>query len=248
MDNISVLIVEDTPSESEALQKMLLSNGFTVAGIAGNHREALQMILSVKVDVAIIDVFLEGAPEGITFAETINTLPDMACPFVFLTNSTDRSVFDRARLTKPYSFLLKPFNALEVIYALEMALEKFYGQQDVFHSDVQDTVISREFLFIKKNDALRKVALSAILYIEVEERYCTIYTESGKYVIMISLTRIVGLLDPARFCRTHRKYIVNLEKILEIQQTDHLLLLEGDHLIPVSEKYRDFIHRLRTLK
>ena len=59
-------------------------------------------------------------------------------------------IFERAKLTKPFSFLMKPFNELEILYALEMAFEKFYEQTNVFMGDDEDTIISTDYLFIKK--------------------------------------------------------------------------------------------------
>jgi two-component system, LytTR family, response regulator len=248
MEKVSVLIIEDTPAESNALIQVLEAHEYSVVGVARSHQEALELFYTNKVDILVIDIFLNGIPEGISFAETINSVPNAARPFVFLTSSTDRGIFERAKLTRPFSFLLKPFNELEVLYALEMAVEKFYTQVNVFQGDEQDTVISKDYLFIKKNDSLKKVRVADIVYIEVEERYCTIRTESEKFVIHISLTKIIELLDPALFSRTHRNFIVNLEKIEEIQPSDNLVILTGKHLIPVSEKYKDFLQRFRTLK
>lgn len=248
MDNVTVLIIEDNPAESAALVKVLEAHQYAIAGIARSHQEALELFYRSKVDILIIDVFLNGVPDGIAFAETINHVPNASKPFVFLTSSTDRAIFERAKLTRPFSFLLKPFNELEVLYALEMAVEKFYAQTDAFSEEEHSTVISNDYLFIKKNDALKKVLTSAILYIEVEERYCTIHTATEKFVLLISLTKITELLDSSRFCRTHRNFIVNLEQIEEIQTSDNLLVLTGKHHIPMSEKYKDFIQKFRLLK
>ena len=134
MDNINILIIEDTPEQSDALIKVLLENNYTVVGVARNFTDALKLFYANTIDIIIIDVFLDGKPDGITFAETINIVPNGQKPFVFLTSSKDRHIFDRAKLTKPFSFLLKPFNELEILYALEMAVEKFYEQTNVFHS------------------------------------------------------------------------------------------------------------------
>jgi two-component system LytT family response regulator len=248
MDQISVLIVEDTPAESEALISTLNANQFHVVGVARSHQEALKLFFANKVDIIVIDIFLNGIPEGITFAETINSIPDAGRPFVFLTSSTDRSVFDRAKLTKPYSFLLKPFNPLEIIYALEMAIEKFYDQTDVFQGDQEDTVISSEFLFIKKKDILKKVGVSEIVNIEVEERYCTIFTENDKFVIQISLSKILEQLDSTKFFRTHRNHIVNSDRIMEIQPADNLLVLSNNQYIPISDHYKDVLQQFKFLK
>jgi two-component system LytT family response regulator len=248
MDKINILLIEDTKSEEEALSSVLLENDYNIVGVATNYTEALTLFYQHKVDLVIIDVFLNGQPEGITFAETITITPNVAKPFVFLTSSKDRQIFERAKLTKPFSFLLKPFNELEVLYAIEMAIEKFYEQTNVFLSEEQDTVIGNSHLFIKKKNALKKVALQDIIYIEVEERYCNIITSNENYLVALSLTKITEFLDTNTFAKTHRNYIVNTNKISEIILSENLIILEGNYKITLSEKYKDFIHKYKILK
>src|SRR6187431_3264215 len=122
MDNINVLIIEDNPQQSDALSKTLIANNYNILGIARNYKDALTLFYKNTIDIVIIDVFLDGIPDGITFAETINIIPNMAKPFVFLTSSQNRQIFDRAKLTNPFCFLMKPYNELEILYALEMAV------------------------------------------------------------------------------------------------------------------------------
>ena len=248
MDNINVLIIEDLPADSDALVKVLTENNYTVVGVATKYSEALSMFYKNTVDIIIIDVFLEGKPDGIAFAETISIIPNAIKPFVFLTSSKDRQIFERAKLTHPFSFLLKPFNELEILYAIEMAVEKFYAQTNVFFNEDQNTVISKDYLFIKKKNSLKKVLIADVLYIEVEERYCNVVTESEKFVILISLTKIIELLDANKFCRTHRNFIVNAEKIEEILVSDNLIILKGNHKIILSDKYKDLTKRFHILK
>ena len=248
MDNINVLIIEDTVAESDALVKVLSENNYNIVGIAQTYQDALTMFYQNTIDIVVIDVFLDGKPDGITFAETINIVPNGVKPFVFLTSSKDRQIFERAKLTRPFSFLMKPFNELEILYALEMAVEKFYEQTNVFHSEDQNTVISNDTLFIKKNKSLKKVKIEDIVYIEVEDRYCNIITDVEKFVILISLTKIIHLLDPVKFCQTHRNYIVNISKIEEIIVNDNLVILKGNHKVTLSDKYKDFVKNFRILK
>lgn len=248
MEKIKVLIVEDTVAESDKLIDTLTSSQFEIVGVARSHQEALQLFYGNKVDIVVIDIFLNGIPEGITFAETLNNVPESSRPFVFLTSSTDRSIFERAKLTKPYSFLLKPFNPLEVLYALEMAIEKFYDQPDTFLGDEEDTVISSEFLFIKKKDSLKKVAVSDIINIEVEERYCSIFAGTEKFVIQISLTKVTSLLDSSKFYRVHRNHIVNMYEIEEIQPSDGLLIMSNKAVIPISDHYKEVLNQFKIIK
>lgn len=248
MDNVNVLIVEDTQAESDALIKVLEANNYNIIGVATSFKEALEVFYNKPVDIVVLDIFLNGNPDGISFAETISVTPNTSKPFVFLTSSTDRKIFERAKLTQPFSYLMKPFNELEILYALEMAVEKFYAQPDVFLGDKEDTIISSEYLFIKKGKSLKKVLLTDIIYIEVEEKYCNIITEKEKFVILISLTKISKLLDDVIFSRTHRNFIVNTEKIIEIIPADNLIILSGNHQATLSDTYKDILKKVRTLK
>jgi two-component system LytT family response regulator len=247
MDNINVLIIEDTLEQSDALSLILQNNNYNIVGVAKSYADALTLFYKNTVDIIIIDVFLDGKPDGITFAETINIVPNACKPFVFLTSSQDRQIFERAKLTKPFSFLMKPFNELEIIYALEMAVEKFYEQTNVFLSEDQNTVIGNDYMFIKKKNTLKKVSLKEIIYIEVEDRYCNIITEKEKFVILISLTKISELLDKNKFIRTHRNYIINYDTIEEIILSDNLVILKGNRKINLSDNYKDFIKKIKIL-
>ena len=99
----------------------------------------------------------------------------------------------------------------------------------------------------KMKKSLKKVALTDILYIEVENRYCNIITEKEKFVILISLTKISELLDKNKFIKTHRNTIVNSAKIEEIFLTDNLIILKGNHRINLSDTYKDFIKNMNIL-
>lgn len=248
MDSINILIIEDSPSESAPLVKTLLANDYNVVGVATNFKDALELFLKSKVDVLIIDIFLNGVPDGIVFAEAITLIPNALKPFVFLSSSRDRQIFERAKLTRPYSFLMKPFNELEILYAIEIALEKFYNQVNVFSNDARSTVISEQYMYIKKNNSLKKVLISTILYIEVEDRYCKIITEKEIFLILISLTKIAELLDAEIFIQTSRNSIVNSLRIIEIVLIDNIVILEGNHKVVLNDKYKNFTKNFNILK
>ncbi len=247
MHNVNVLIVEDTPSVSDALVQTLESNSYSVVGVAKTFKDALELYQSTEPDILIIDIFLNGTPDGINFAEFVGANLNSSKPFVFLTSSTDRSIFERAKLTQPFSFLLKPFNELELLYAIEMALEKFYDQKDVFLGDEEDTVITDDYFFIKKGKSLKKVSIVDIIYIEVEDKYCNIITVQEKFVVLISLTKISKLLNAKIFFKTHRNFIVNINHIKEIVLSDNLIVLTGNNTATLSDNYKDIIKKIKTL-
>jgi two-component system, LytTR family, response regulator len=247
MDKINILVIEDTKAESDLLLESLHANGYHVVGVATNYIDALKLFYQEKIDLVIVDVFLNGQPDGITFAETITITPDILKPFVFLTSSNDRQVFERAKLTKPFAFLLKPFNELEVVYAIEMAIEKFYEQQHVFTSEEKRAIITKDYLFIKKKNALKKVSITDIIYVAVEERYCNIITQKENFLVALSLLKVMEILGHD-FIRTHRNYLVNTTKIIEIFPTDNLIILQDNHKVNFSDNYKSIIQNLPLLK
>ena len=248
MHKVNILVIEDTESEEQALVDVLQDNDYNIVGVAKNYSEALSLFYSENIDLIIIDIFLNGQPDGITFAETITLTPNISKPFVFLTSSKDREIFERAKLTKPYSFLMKPFNELEVLFAIEMAIEKFYEQINSFYSSDNNSVIGSNYLFIKKKNSLKKVSFDDIVYIEVEERYCTVITLNDRFLVTLSLTKILAVLDENKFKRTHRNFIVNINKINEIILNENLILLDGNYKITLSDNYKEFVHKFKILK
>lgn len=249
MDNINVFIVEDNKEQSEALVEVLEANSYNVVGVVNNFKDALATYINRKdIDIVIIDIFLGEHPDGISFAETINTLPQTKKPFLFLTSSVDKELFERAKAAMPFNYMVKPFNELELLFSISNAMEKFYDQNEAFTNDSQDTIITEEYLYIQKGKSLKKVLISEILYIEVEGRYSNIITEKGKFIILISLTKISELLKPSLFGRVSRNFIVNLQKIEEIFPNDNLIILTGDHKVTFSEKYKDVLKKHIVLK
>lgn len=246
MEKVRVLLLEDLTPEGEALISLLEQHNYEIAGWGRTLSEVLQLMHSVAFDIAIIDVYLNDLPEGIAFAETLNAHPQLSKPFVFLTSSKDRAIFERAKLTRPFAFLLKPFNDLEVLYALEMALEKFYDQEDVLEDD-DAGLITENHLFIKKKGALHKVMFPSISHIEVDERYCTLFCGNEKYVVQKSLKQMEALLKPHGFVRTHRKFLVQKQKIQQIILGEDTILLDGGHSVPISDNYKDLTKDLNIL-
>lgn len=247
MNKVNILLIEDSKEVSDSLKALLESNDFNVIAVAENYKDALKVFYDEPIDLVIIDVFLNGVPDGVTFAETISTVPGKLKPFIFLTSSKDRRIFERAKLTSPFGFLLKPFNELEVIYAIEMALEKFYDQGMALTGETKNVVINDDHLFIKKNRSLKKVFIKDILYVEVEKRYCNVHTASERFVVLISLVKIASLFEKHRFIRTHRNFLVNANMIEEIILNEDTILLKGNQSVPLSDNYKKLTKDLNLL-
>ena len=241
MKKISIQIIEDNAEEAEKLRRYLEKCNYEVSGIADNLKDALGLFYAQKPDMVIVDIFLQDKPDGIVFAEKINENHTTRKPFVFLTGATDRNTFEVAKLTAPFSYLLKPFNELELLYAIELAVEKFANEIGVFSSEQYPYVIINESFFIKKRDFLVKVPVNSITHIEVKGKYLSIYSDSNSFLVQLSLTELLRRLPEKQFIRVNRSVAVNLDKVVSISTVDDQMILDNDKKILISRRNKESI-------
>lgn len=236
---IRILILEDNIQQAASIKEALENLGYEVTAVANNLKDALGYFYSQKPDMVIIDIFLNGAPEGIEFAERINENFRSVKPFVFLTSSVDRLTFEKARLTGPYSYLIKPFNILEIQFAIELAIERFANAPGIFSIHQKNGVLVDNFFFIRKKEAFVKVVFESIEYIEVEGKYVTIIANQESYLLEMSLKQLSQKLPNNLFFQIHRNYIVNMQMITKLDLEYTQLVLKSGKAIPVSRRFKD---------
>ncbi len=98
--------------------------------------------------------------------------------------------------------------------------------------------LHHDFLFIKKKRCIHKIFLKDIYYLEIQDKYCSIYTEQTHFIIKLSLVKIKKLIIHKPFIQVHRKYMVNIDKIKQIYIEDNLIILENNSRIILSERYK----------
>jgi DNA-binding NarL/FixJ family response regulator len=123
----SILIVEDEPLIAEDIQGYLEESGFSVTGIANSGMEALDLLAIQLPDALLLDINLGAPPDGIELATIIRNRYDV--PFVFLTSHADKSTLERAKKTFPAGYLLKPFDGLDLMTSLEVALFNHFNNK-----------------------------------------------------------------------------------------------------------------------
>ena len=120
MTDVRVLIVEDEPLIAEDISDFLGDIDYICAGIAYDSETALDMMVNRHPDIALLDINIEGALDGIEVAHRIKNKYNI--PFVYLTSHSDKATLDKAKLTLPYGYIVKPFNEKDLLSTLEMAL------------------------------------------------------------------------------------------------------------------------------
>ena len=156
MIKAQILIVEDDGIVAMDIESRLKKLGYSVPGIVNYAEKAIQKVEELKPDLVLMDIVLKGEMDGVEAAEIVRSRFDI--PVVFLTAYADEERFERAKLTIPFGYILKPFQDRDLKITIEMAL------------------------YAAKADTERKRAEEALL--ESENRYSTLSDASFEGVII----------------------------------------------------------------
>ena len=117
-----VLIAEDESLVALDLAHSLRDAGFDVIDTVASGDEALRVGRTLRPDLVLMDIRLEGERDGIDTATEL--VAELGVPVVYLTAHSDERTLERAVRTEPYGYLLKPVNPRELRTAVELALYK----------------------------------------------------------------------------------------------------------------------------
>ncbi|MDF5711060.1 MAG: response regulator [Nostoc sp. S4] len=122
MPNAKILVVEDEAIVAKDLQYRLNKFGYTVPIIASSGEEAINKALEISPDLVLMDIRLKGQMDGIEAAQKIYKSFDI--PVIYLTAYADEQTLERAKVTEPFGYLLKPFREKELQTNIEITLIK----------------------------------------------------------------------------------------------------------------------------
>jgi len=120
MARARILIVEDEKITAMEISHHVQSLGYEPLGPVASGEEAVATVCDFCPDAILMDIVLKGPMDGIQAATTI--LSKYHCPVVYITAHSDQSTLDRAKLSKPFGYIIKPISERELHIAIEIAL------------------------------------------------------------------------------------------------------------------------------
>jgi DNA-binding LytR/AlgR family response regulator len=227
----SVLIVEDEPLIADDIAMTLKGNGYEVVGPFDNADEATQALAKSKPNLVLLDIHIKGVRDGIAFASEVRR---HKLPFIYITSFYDRATIERAKVTEPQGYIVKPFDEKDLLINIEVALFK--------HRKAQ---LAPGKVFVKEKNEMVAIEVRDILYAEAFDNYCKIFTEKHSHIISHTLKQVEEKLPPQSFLRVHRSYVVNFEKVTSINESYVCL---GLVKVPLAQSYRqEVIERIAVL-
>lgn len=237
MNALNILIVEDELPIAESLQEILEILNHQVAGIASSYDEAVNLLKQEQVDLVLLDIQLKGEKSGLDVAETINDQYDL--PYIFTTAFADETTIQRAKELGPYGYIVKPYGMKDINPAIEIAFQNYKRSSEI--KGDQGQFLSNH-LYIKANSKLIRLNDDDILYIEAKGDYALFKTPDKGYVVHSTIKNAADKMNPQKFLKVHRSYVVNLDKIKDIEDSSILI---DDKVIPVSRQHKpDLMKRI----
>lgn len=231
MSKVKILVVEDEIIIADHICDTLDDLGYEALEPVMNYTEAIEAIEAEKPDLAILDIQLSGRKTGIDIAEKIRKNYDF--PFIFLTSNSDPLTVSQAKKVMPPAYLIKPFTKDELYTSIEIAL---YNYSKRIGEVNDEELIIKDAFFIKEKNIFIKLKFEDILFIKSEHVYAEIQLKNNqKHLIRGNLNKIITKLNK-KFVRVHRSYIVNLDYLEQIDQSNISIF---NHNIPIGKKYKD---------
>lgn len=228
---INALIVDDESPAREIVAEYLADYPqFRVVAQCANGYEAVKAVAEHRPDVIFLDIQM---PKLDGF-EVLELLESPKPKVVFVTAYDEYAV--RAFEVSAVDYLLKPFTAERFASVIANVEERIgRGDTQVSVGSLRKKPLQR--IAFKEGGAIAVIPVQRIDYIEAQDDYVHVFTRGEKHVKQQTLSELETLLDPSRFVRVHRGYIVNLESLARVEpyaKDSRVLVLKDGTRIPVS--------------
>ncbi|MEO5357950.1 MAG: diguanylate cyclase [Nitrospirae bacterium YQR-1] len=177
MVKAKIMIVEDEGITGHFIQKTLETLGYMIISVEKSGESALKKISESKPDLVLMDIKLNGAMDGIETAEEIKDR--FSIPVVYLTAHSDDAMLERAKITEPFGYVIKPFEERELHSNIEMALYKHKAEKKIIglaYYDMLTGLPNRNLFFDRLNQYIKQAKRSqesiALLMIDLDGFKC----------------------------------------------------------------------------
>ena len=230
MDSLITLIVDDEAPARAVLREFLADYPqFVVAAECANGYEAVKAVSEHRPDLIFLDIQMPKL-DGFEVLDLLDTKPQV----VFVTAYDEYAI--RAFEVHAIDYLLKPFTAArfaEVIAHAEEMVRRPASTTSV------TSAIRKPLQRIAFRDGatIDVVPVQRIDYIEAQDDYVHVWSRGQRHIKQQPLGDLEAMLDPARFIRVHRSYIVNLESLARVEpyaKDSRVAVLKDGTRVPIS--------------
>jgi two-component system, LytTR family, response regulator len=234
--NLRVVIVDDEPLARAVIREYLRAHpDVDVVAECGNGFEAVKAVAELSPDLVFLDVQMPK----LTGFEVLELL-GRDVPVVFTTAYDQYAL--RAFDVHAVDYLLKPFDERRFSEALSRARTRVQSHQPA--ADVERLVADArprqgpvERVLIRDGSQVHVIPVEKIDYIEAQDDYVCFKSDGKQYLKDQTMAALEATLDPSRFVRIHRSYLLNIERIAKVElyaKDSRVAILRDGTRLPVS--------------
>ena len=254
MTPITAIVADDESVARRRLVRMIEESGraSVVAACAGG-RDAVEKVVALRPDLLFLDVQMPDL-DGFQVVESIAGRASPAIVFVTAYNQYALRAFD----VHAVDYLLKPFDAQRfeeaLVRAIDRATSHAKGGDDERLRALLADYLARERaprteyldrVAVKNDGTLRVVKTADVDWWEADGNYVRLHAGGSSFLVRSTMAAIETQLDPRQFIRVHRRYVVNVDRIVEVQPWfagDAVAVLRTGAKVRVSRTYRERLH------
>ncbi|MEM6795531.1 MAG: LytTR family DNA-binding domain-containing protein [Acidobacteriota bacterium] len=249
---LRVLVVDDEPAGRRLLTQLLEREpGLEVVGVCGHGEEAITVLRACPVDLVFLDIRMPGK-DGFEVVQALEDPP----PVVFVTAHDEFA--PRAFEVEAWDYLLKPFDETRLRETLARVRRRLAAQSRAPAAPATKTAGAPDSLEGTRANPLERLAipqgrgkvtvhLADVIAIQAESNYARFHLEGRHHLARISLAHLERRLEPRRFVRVHRSWIINVDHLERQEPAGHgdlRLIMRGGLEVSLSRRYRDRLEAL----
>jgi two-component system, LytTR family, response regulator len=246
-ENLRAVIVDDEELARQLLREYLWeAGGVEIVAECADGFAAVKAITDLKPDLVFLDVQMPKL-DGFEVLELIDPPPSV----IFVTAYDQYAM--RAFEANAVDYLLKPFRADRLKKALEKVLARLKDQKPSQVTASELAAAARapgqtlDRIVVRDGSKIHIIPIAKLDYVEAQDDYAALHSEKKAYLKQQTIASLETQLDPQRFVRIHRSYIVNLDRIVRIEpytRDSRVVVLRDGEQLPVS---RPGYARLKSL-
>ncbi|MEK4972621.1 DNA-binding response regulator [Niallia circulans] len=242
---IKALIVEDEPLARDELKYLLKrSSKIEIVAECDDLETALYIIDNQKIDVIFLDIQL-GEDNGMNLAEQLKHTANR--PEIVFATAYDEYAL-QAFDVNAVDYILKPFEEERINQTiLKLQNKRSQTTEETIGKSVNKSPLQSNKLAVTANDKIKIIDLDKIIYISAQNGKTLLITEEEELVITFTLTQLEQKLVNSPIMKVHRSYLVNKEKICEIEpwfNSTYLLCMNNGEKVPLSRNYTKEVKQL----
>ncbi|HEU4937199.1 MAG TPA: LytTR family DNA-binding domain-containing protein [Vicinamibacterales bacterium] len=234
-DSLRVVVVDDEPLARAVVREYVAAHpGVEVVAECANGFEAVKAVSELSPDLMFLDVQMPKL-SGFEVLELVGR----SVPVIF-TTAYDQYALNAFEV-HAIDYLLKPFSAERFAEALARARERLAAREGMPVEALVDGIRTKqaplERVLIRDGSKVHVLPIEKIDYVEAQDDYVAFHSDGKSYLKDQTLAAVERLLDPARFVRIHRSYLLNIERIARVElyaKDSRVAILRDGAKLPVS--------------